>query len=113
MRPIRWCQSGLTVSVVLVLDHELRSHPQVSEDGNPEEVTRVRHIPSWAVSIDDARRLFRKLPDSLPKEMVVLQHADHAIGGDVGGFPEQGLTAYGEVMMSFLTDNAPGCLAEE
>ncbi len=81
---------------------------------NTKTPTLIMHSENdMAVSIDDARRLFRKLPDSLPKEMVVLQNADHAIGGDVGGFPEQGLTAYGEVMMSFLTDNAPGCLAEE
>ena len=41
------------------------------------------------------------------KEMVVIQNADHAIGGDVGGFPEQGLTAYGDIMMSFLKTKHP------
>ena len=64
------------------------------------------------VHIDEARRLYKKLPDTTPKEMVVIKNADHGMGGEFGGIPEQGLTAYGEIMMSFLEDSAPGCLTE-
>jgi len=64
------------------------------------------------IHIDEARRLFKKIPDDTPKEMVVIKGADHGLGGDRGGIPEQGLAAYGEIMMSFLEANAPGCLAD-
>ena len=75
--------------------------------------TLIMHSDADArVHIDEARRLYKKLPDSTPKEMVVIKNADHGMGGEFGCIPEQGLTEYGDIMMSFLEDKAPGCLTE-
>ncbi len=65
------------------------------------------------IHVDESERLFNNIPDSTAKEFVLIEGAEHGIGGKWGGIPEQGLTAYGDILMSFLTDNAPGCLSEE
>ena len=50
-------------------------------------------------------------PDDLPKQMFVTVGAGHGLGRE-GGVPEQGLGAYGEVLLGFLETHAPECLSE-
>ena len=65
------------------------------------------------IHVDESERLFNKIPDSTPKAFVLVEGAEHGVGGEWGGIPEQGLTAYGDIMMDFLSDNAPECLVTE
>lgn len=62
------------------------------------------------IHIDEAQRLFNSIPDSTPKDLVIVADAGHGLGFE-GGVPEQGLTAYGEIMLDFLTEHAPECLS--
>jgi uncharacterized protein len=64
------------------------------------------------IHIDEARRLYKSLPKTTPSDMVIIKNAGHGLGGKRGGVPEQGLQAYGDIMMSFLEQHAPGCLSE-
>lgn len=63
------------------------------------------------IHINEAERLFDSIPETTPKELVIIENAGHGLGFE-GGIPEQGLTAYGNVMLDFLNDHAPDCLSD-
>jgi pimeloyl-ACP methyl ester carboxylesterase len=63
------------------------------------------------IHIDEARRLYDAMPEDLPKSWVIIENAGHGMGGD-GGVPEQGLGAYGKILLEFLQEKAPSCLSE-
>ena len=64
------------------------------------------------IHLDEARRLFEKLPEDLPKQWTVVEGGGHGLGGE-GGVPEQNLEAYGDSLQGFLAEHAPGCLASD
>ena len=63
------------------------------------------------IHIDEAKRLYDALPEDLPKQWAIIENAGHGLGGE-GGVPEQGLGAYGELLLDFLQTHAPECLSE-
>lgn len=63
------------------------------------------------IHIEEATRLHDALPDDLPKRLVIVEGAGHGLGG-IGGVPEQGVEAYGDELLSFFEELAPGCLAD-
>ena len=64
------------------------------------------------IHIEEAERLYNSLPPKTPADMVIIKDAGHGLGGKRGGVPEQGLTAYGSIMQTFLEDHAPDCLSQ-
>lgn len=57
--------------------------------------------------VEDERRLYEAAPTDA-KQLEVFD-AWHGVGGD-GGIPEHGLDAYGDALLGFFTEHAPGCL---
>lgn len=76
-------------------------------------------IPTWVVHgeiddrihINEAQRLYDALPEDLPKQWNLVEGAGHGLGG-IGGIPEQGLGAFGELLLGFLQTHAPECLSQ-
>ena len=63
------------------------------------------------IHINESRRLFDAIPDSTPKDLVLIDNAGHGLGF-AGGVPEQGVAAYGTIMLEFLAEHAPECLSD-
>jgi len=64
------------------------------------------------IHIDEAQRLYNSIPAKTPADMVIIKNAGHGLGGKRGGVPEQGLQAYGDIMLTFLEEHARNCLSE-
>ena len=62
------------------------------------------------IHLDEAEALYDALPEDLPKDFILIAEAGHGLGGPSGGIPEQGLSAYGAYLWTFLTGSATDCL---
>jgi pimeloyl-ACP methyl ester carboxylesterase len=62
------------------------------------------------IHMNEATRLYEALPADT-SDFQIVAGAGHGLGGD-GGVPEQGLGAYGEILVDFFRAYAPECLSE-